>query len=237
MAEQQMDGGSAEGTATGANGSASGNQSDKQPSFDAAKLQQTLDALNNGFQTLEARVNGLQSVKDKDKKELSDLKGRIAEYEQLKERLGPEGAMEQIELRDQLAQMNQTLSQLSGSVSTPTPGNGQGGAVNATQAFAEMELDFKDPRVQTALTKSYSNQDEAELAAFKLRKQIQTSPSPSPAQGASLQGKPPVAENVEAMTAKYKTDMLAARGKESQLTKIREQAIKDGVPVWTIDFS
>ena len=235
MAEQQMDGGSAEGTATGANGSASGNQSDKQPSFDAAKLQQTLDALNSNVTTLQARVDGLQGKKDK---QISGLEGKIAEYETLVEKLGSkEGALQQLALQDQLAQMSDTLNELKGSASTPTPGNGQGGAVNATQAFAEMELDFKDPRVQTALTKSYSNQDEAELAAFKLRKQIQTSPSPSPAQGASLQGKPPVAENVEAMTAKYKTDMLAARGKESQLTKIREQAIKDGVPVWTIDFS
>ena len=234
MAEQQVDGGSAEGTATGANGSASDNQSDKQPSFDAAKLQSSIDALIGKVDELDARTNGLQSVKDKTTKEISGLKDQIAEYEKLKEKLGPDGALDQMELRQTLADIK---NQLSGSVSTPTPGNGQGGAVNATQAFAEMELDFKDPRVQTALTKSYSNQDEAELAAFKLRKQIQTSPSPSPAQGASLQGKPPAAENVEAMTAKYKTDMLAARGKESQLTKIREQAIKDGVPVWTIDFS
>ena len=235
MAEQQVDGGSAEGTATGANGSASGNQSDKQPSFDAAKLQQTLDALNSNVTTLQARVDGLQGKKDK---QISGLEGKIAEYETLVEKLGSkEGALQQLALQDQLAQMSDTLNELKGSASTPTPGNGQGGAVNATQAFAEMELDFKDPRVQTALTKSYSNQDEAELAAFKLRKQLQSAPAPTPAQGASLQGKPPVAENVEAMTAKYKTDMLAARGKESQLTKIREQAIKDGVPVWTIDFS
>lgn len=157
MAETQVDGGSDEGTATNANGGASQNQSVQQPSFDAAKLQESLDALNDGFKTLEARVNGLQSVKDKDKQELSGLKAKIAEYEQLKERFGEDGALEQIEMRDTLQRMNETLQKLQGSTSTPSPGTGASGAGTLAQVIRDNKLDANDPAVAKILAENQGN--------------------------------------------------------------------------------
>lgn len=238
MTDKQVDGGSVEGTVTDANGNASENQSVQQPSLDAVKLQERLDALVSGFSTLESRINGLQSVKDKDKKEISSLKSKIAEYEQLKERFGADGAVEQIELRDTLSEMKDQLSKLTGSVSTPSGGNGQGGAVDAAKVFDEMGLDRKDPLVNTVLAGLQGkDKDAIELAGYRLQRQIQSSPSPTQAQGASIQGKPAAPENVEALTEEYKQKMQAARGNRSEIQRLRSAYKEKGVDIYAQDFS
>lgn len=235
MAEEQVDGGQPDGTTQAASAGASSQGGVQQPSLDVAELQKTFDAFGKQIETLTARVNGLQGEKDK---RISGLEGKIVEYESLVERLGSkESALAQMQLQEQLASMNQALQELKGSASTLSPGTAQGGAVNAAQAFVEMGLDLKDPRVAVALNKQYPNEDAAIAAAYKLSKQIQSGPAPSEAQGAALQGKTPAPNDVEALTDEYKKNMLAARGNERELTRIREEAIKQGVPVWSIDFS
>jgi hypothetical protein len=232
MAENQVDGGSGEGTATNANGGASGNQSVQQPSFDATKLQSSIDALIEKVGELEARTNGLQSVKDKTNKEVSGLKAKIAEYEQLKERFGADGAIEQIELKQTLEEIK---NQLSNSVQAQTSGTSADETVDVAQAFAG--FDASDPRVAVAMSKKFASQEAAEFAAFKLSKQLNNSPTPSAAQAASDPGKPAAKQDVEGLTAEYKEKMLAARGNEKMLDSIRATYFKQGVPVYEIDFS
>lgn len=187
MTDNQMDGGSADGTATDANGGASENQSDKHPSFDAAMLQEGFDAINKNIQTLQSRVDGLQGQKDK---KISGLEGKIAEYENLVERTGSkEGAIAQMNLQEQLSEMNSALQELRGSASTPTPGNGQGGAVNAANVVLEYGLDPKDPQLATIVNGKYQSSDEVELAVARYIKAQQKAPSPTPAQELAETGK------------------------------------------------
>jgi hypothetical protein len=233
MAEKQVDGGSAEGTATNANGGASENQSVQQPSFDAAKLQEVLDAVG----TLSKRVDGLQSVKDKQASELTGLKAQIAEYKELEKRLGPDGAIEQMELKQTLNQMNQTLEQLQkGSVSTQPTGTGESGAVDAAQAIRDFGLDMNDPKVALLASKQYKNQDEVDLAIAKHIRAKKSAPSPTPAQQPADAGQP-VKEGAEEATTEYINNVKAARGNPQKVRALREQAIKAGVKVWEIDFS
>ena len=233
MAEHDMDGGSAEGTDTNANGAASGNQSDKQPSFDAAKLQSSIDALMTEVGELKARTNGLQSVKDKTTNEVSGLKAKIAEYEQLKEKFGADGALDQMELKQTLLDIK---AQLSGSVSPEPAGSGVGGTVNAAQVFSSKGLDVNDPRVAVALNKTYSNATDAELAAYKLKESIQSSPSPTPAQSATPLGSAPVAPDASALKQSYIQEVTAARGNKSLIRGIQQKYQQQGLDPGSVDF-
>lgn len=237
MTENQMDGGSQEGTAANANGGASSQQSVQQPSFDATKLQESLDALTTGFKTLEKRVNGLQGVKDQTKEELSGLKSRIAEYEQLKARFGADGAVEQLELRDTLAQMNQTLEQLKGSTSTPAPGAGASGAVDAAKVVAtDYGLDPKDPGNAILVNGHYPNMDALDLAVARHIKAQRQAPNPTQAQAPAPTGGQPPAKDVEALTTEYIQKMQAARGKPTEIRALREEYLKRGVKTWEVTF-
>ena len=197
MADTQVDGDQTDGTTQNANSGLSEGNGDKQLSFDAAKLQSTLDALASKVGELDARYKTLQGEKDKGVKhalnEVSDLRSQIAEYKELEKRLGSEGAMEQIEIKQTLAQMNQTLEQLQkGSASTQTTGTSASGAADTAKAFAGVfsEEELKDPRVAAGMAKQHKTVEEAELAAYRLQRQLASSPSPKDAQGAALQGKP-----------------------------------------------
>ena len=208
--------------------------------IDAAKLQADLESLTQSVAGLSKAVSTMQSGKDRAVKdvrqEVGELRTLFGDYEKLKERFGADGAMEQLELRQTLSDIQGQLSKLSGSPSTQSLDTGAGGAVNAAKTFAELGLDLKNSFVVDALGKQYASAEDAELAAYRLQRQIQQSPNPSDTQDPAIQGNASKL-NVDALTQEYKKNMLAARGKESQLTKIREQAIKDGVPVWTVDFS
>lgn len=233
MAETQVDGGSDEGTAIVANNSASGTQGDKQPSFDAAKLQSSIDALIGKVDELDARTNGLQSVKDKTTKEISGLKNQIAEYEKLKEKLGPEGALDQMELRQTLDEIKNQLSQ---SVSTPSGGNGQGGVVNAAQAVRDAGLDMNDPQVALLATKQYESEAEVNAAIVGHLKAKRNAPNPTQAQALADTGAPAPKTDVEALTTEYKQKVQAARGNPREITNLREEYLQKGVKTWEVSF-
>lgn len=232
MAENDMDGGQTDGTAQAANLGASGEDGVQQPSFDAAKLQTTLDALVGKIGELEARTNGLQSVKDKTISEVSGLKAKIAEYEQLKERFGADGAVEQLELKQDLSEIKAQLSKLG---STQVPSTDAGSAVSVAKAFENAGLDMKDPRVLVAMQNRYENSEKAELAAYRLKKALDSTPAPTPAQSAALQGESRKAD-VDTLTQEYITKMQAARGKPTEVKALMNQYKELGVPIGEVVF-
>ena len=67
-------------------------------------------------------------------------------------------------------------------------GNQNGQQQSVSSVFEKYGLDVKDPRVAPALTKQYASLAEAEVAALKLFHQIQTSPTPTPAQTPAMPG-------------------------------------------------
>ena len=231
MTESQMDGGHNLGTDANANGSPSDNSGVQQPSFDSTELQKILDAVG----TLSKRVDGLQSVKDKQAAELTGLKGQIAEYEKLKEKLGPEGALEQMELKRTLSEMKESLSKLT-QVSGNTPGTGANGAVNVAQVIEEYGLDRNDPEVALLANNRYSSKLEVEAAIARYHKAKQAAPNPTPAQQPAAPGGKTTNLNSGELVAEYKRQMLAARGKPRELSSIREEFLQKGVNVHEVNF-
>ena len=245
MAQNDMDGGSDNGTDVIADNIASETQSDKQPSFDAAKLQTSIDALIGKVGELEARTNGLQSVKDKTSATVSDLKARIAEYEQLKERLGPDGALNQMEQRQNFAseqnELRQTLAeikqQLSGSVSTQLVGNEASGTMNAAKAIEELssrDLNANDPEF-IKLVNAGLTQDK--LNAYIVNKTRPQSPAsiagavPEPARGGAQKTNP------GEMKAEYIQEVQNARGNRNAIKAIQERYKELGFDPGSVGFS
>ena len=234
MANENLESGQAEGSEGTTNSDASQGSGDKQASTFSAE--QVLEQLR---ETIKEEVGkATQSTKDK---RFSEIEKKLGDFQPVLERFKDLVTPEQLKQIQKDLEFEDLKQRVYGEKQTSEPvsaGNTQAPAVDAAKLFDEMGLDRKDPLVNTVLAGLQGkDKDAVELAGYRLANKIQSSPAPTPAQGASLQGKPPVSQDVEARTTQYKTDMLAARGNESQLTRIREQAIKDGVPVWTIDFS
>lgn len=179
------------------------------------------DKQDNAFREFMAEYRKQQ------KKGLSDTEAEIAAQEVIDERT-------KTSKRDQIidALADRFLNE-----NTPqSPGTGAGGAVNAAQAFAEAGFDLKDPRVSKAMAKDYKDQDALDLATYRLRDQIQSGPGPTPAQGAAIQGKPPVAPDVAGLTQEYINEVAAARGNKSLIKGIQQKYQKLGVNVGNVDF-
>jgi len=235
MAETQVDGGSAEGTATDANGGASNQQSVQQPSFDAAQLQQSLDALNAGFETLNKRVDGLQGKKDS---QISDLKKQITEYEALKEKFGADGAIDQLELKNTLQSMQEQLSKIVTPVSTQSPGTGASGAGALAQVIRDNQLDANDPAVAKILADNKGNDVAAALAIGRYAASSASKPTGDPSALTSMNTGSGVSEkDVTALTNEYQEKMRAARGNRTEIKRLRTEYQEKGVDIYGIDFT
>jgi len=237
MTENQMDSGEPVGTP---------NQqaSDSDSSKDAAKLQSTLETVLKRVEEIDKAYKTFQSGKDRganeSKKaidEVTELKRKIAEIEKLKKSgLDEDGAIEELSFRDDIRTLKDQLSKL-GTAQTQTAGNGEGLAVDVAKVFGERGLDLKDPQVALVANMKYASPQEAELAAYKLRDRLASTPTHNPAQDVSIVGKQTSPQTVDALTKQYQSDMIANRGKPDALRKVKEQAVKNGVPVDSVSFT
>lgn len=189
------------------------------------------------FDNLTKELRGLQSRQDKAENSFQE---RLAKLDQLQgQGLSREQALAKMEAEDAdvswrknlETRLEQIASQL-GSGGTQTNRQQQ-----VADVFANVGLDPKDPRVAPFLVKEYQSPEAMELAAYRLHKELTQTPTPTAAQGASLQSKPESRADVAELTQKYQNDMLAARGKPSELKRIKEEARKNGVPVDSIVFA
>lgn len=185
-------------------------------------------------------VRGLQSRQDKAENSfteqlarLKNLTGQGLTEEQALARISAEDA--DVNWRKNLESKIDGLVAIVGSAGTQS--NNQ---QVVSDVFSEEGLDLKDPRVAPHLVKEYKSKDEMELAAARLRKQLAQTPSPTAAQGASLQGKPEVKQGVEELKRSYISEMRATpRGKAGEATRaaLREKFKGQGVPVHEIDLT
>jgi len=240
MANNDLDGGQTSGNNQDANPGSSNGDGVQQLSSVAQKLQQSLDTLTTKVGEIDARTRTLQGDKDKGVKraldEVSGLKARIAEYEQLKERFGADGAVEQLELKQTLADIQTQLSKLTGSVSTQAAGSGVGGAVDAAKVIGEYGLDPKDPQVGLLLGNRYESVEQVELAIARHIKTQRTAPSPTDAQVPADTSGVPQPKDAGALKAEYIRQVTAARGNKSIIKGLQARYSSLGVDVGNIDF-
>lgn len=234
MTDETLESNSGSGNAGSPNPSASpaGNGSSTS-TFDPQKMPEQLESYVS-----KAIEKALQSTKDKRisgiEKTLDDFKPVM---EQVKALLTPEQLREFNQIQRD-AEFEDLKRRVYGNTSTSTPaiGNQESAAVDVAKVFGERGLDLKDPQVALVANMKYASPQEAELAAYKLRDRLAATPTHNPAQDVSIVGKSTPPQNVDALTKQYQTDMIAARGKPDAIRQIKEQAMKNGVPVDSVTF-
>src|SRR5687767_14453150 len=157
MTINDVDSGQAAGTAGTPTPPSSSGAGDQQSSFDAAKLESTLEAIAKRLDEVDARSKSLQGDKDrgvnKTKKEVDELKRQIAEIDKLKKTgLTDENAIEEFTFREEVRSLREQLSKLN-PVSPQAAGNGASGAVEQAKVISELQLDANSPDVISILAK------------------------------------------------------------------------------------
>ena len=242
MADQNRDSDLDTGVQGTQNPDASQDLGDKRGSeFDAAQVQADLETLTQSVQGLSKAVSTMQSGKDravKDvKREVGELRSLLGDYEQLKERLGPDGAIEQLELKQQLSDIQERLASLSNPSSVQVRGDEPPGAFDTAKAVEEIVGHGLDANAPDFIKMLKSGLTKEKLDAYIVdRTRLQ--PPASPAGGATepARGGVPPKENVETLTAEYQQKMVAAQGNPSLAKALKAEYAKKGVPVDSVVF-
>lgn len=235
-----LDSGNSNGTAGTPTPVSSEGKSDSSSSFDASKLQSAFDALTRKLDEVDARTKSLQGDKDravnKTKSEVDDLKRKIAEIEKLeKSGLDRDTALDEFSFREVVRDLKDQLGKLNPALPQPA-GNSAGTAADAAKVLSEFQLDGNDPEVVAQVLSKVTEVEQVRAAAQLALKRANPN-QPSPAAAGTLVGKPAPPPNVEELTKDYKKDMIAARGKPSELRAIKDKYIKLGVNIHEVDFS
>lgn len=224
MALNDLDSSQTDGTPASPNTGGSAGNGDSGGSFDASKLQTTIEALTKRLDEVDSRSKALQSDKDrgitKTKSEVEELKRKFAEIEKLKKSgLDEDTAFEELSFRDEIRAVREQLKSLS-PAQPSTAGNGAGAVADKAKVIADYGLDGNDPEVIAEIVgKNFNSQLEAENAALKLAyRRAKPTPSSVAASTAVVGSTPQIQNEGELVTR------LAQLQKEP--TKNRE-AIKE----------
>jgi hypothetical protein len=193
----------------------------EQASIDAVKLQGTLETLTKRLDEIEKGYRTFQGERDKGtkdlKREVGELRSVLGDYEKLKAKgLDLDEAVEQIELKQSMAEIKQILS---GSLPAKTiAGSVGGGATESARVVKDLGLDAADPEVVALLGRNLPTVELA-IEAGKMLAHKATLPNPTEAQRAALKGSAPTgarsAEVVEAeLVAERRIDPFSKKRKE-----------------------
>jgi hypothetical protein len=180
MTKHESDSDLPEGTAENTNSASSQAGGDKQSSFDATKLQSTLEALSKKLDEVDKRSAALQGDKDrgvnKANSEVEALKKKIAELEKYRKAgYDDDSALEEMSFRETIHEVKSQLAELK-SVSA---GNG---AVDVAKVVSDFGLSKDDPAVVAFLaSRSFESVEKAEVAIAKFVKGQTNKPIPSEA--------------------------------------------------------
>jgi len=231
MTDEILESGQGEGSEGTTNSNASQSTGDKRPSqFSAEELLKQLEPL------IERKV---QSVKDRRFDEQGKRLDELSQFQPVLERFRDLVSPEQLKEIQKDLEFEDLKRRVYGDgqpSAEQSTGNTPPPAVNAAKTFVELGLDVTDPVVAVELQKSYANENDAIAAAWKLSKKLASSPAPTQAQGAALQGGTPAEKDVEALTAEYQTEMANAQGNPSLARSIKAEYAKKGVPVDAVVF-
>ena len=199
--------------------------------------EQMLASFAKKLDEIDARTRSLQGDKDRGVKKVEgELRKVLGEYEALKERLGPDGAVEQLELREQLSAIQAQLSGLGGTPSPQATGTSASGALDTAKAIEELAargLDANSPDFIKVLKSGLSEEKLNSYIVSKTRPQPQASPAGAiqpPATGGAE------SPSSEALTAEYQQKMVAAQGDPSLARSLKAEYAKKGVPVDSVVF-
>jgi len=195
--------------------------------------------VDEALKPIKGDISGLYSRQDKDRNELGEF---MAEFKKQKGKglddeaaeIAAQNVFKEREEREQERAWREAVSRKLGLVSNADAGNEGNGANETAKVFDEYGISPNDADAVPLL--SLQGKD-LELALSKLAlKRAKQQRDPSEA-GSINNQKPTQSNDVAALTNNYIKDMKAARGRPSELKRIREEARKNGVDVYNIDFS
>ena len=171
---------------------------------------------------------------------IESLEEAISQYVSLTGSTVNAEALNKMQEKQSLADMRAELEALKGgTMVAPSAGAGEKSWAEKQQAILDNAgIDKNDPRIVELLRASGSKQEfiaNLEEKSFAWKKADVSKPQPSA--GTVAQTIPSVPSGDGTYTKdKYKTDMLAARGKPNELARIKAAAKADGVDVDNIGF-
>ena len=222
------------------------------PQISGKPAGQPLDQAGGSSVTLKAVEELLdrkfQSMKDtrlgKMESKLDDLEGAVGRYEALQSQgMSKDQALSQMQGDKELGDMkSQLASLLEGKVPEASPGGGEKDwKKRRASILSDAGIKSDDPRVVDMLRKENFDSHDGYVEALQKRANewsFADAKKPQPSAGSVAQTIPSVPAGSGDYTAeKYKTNMLAAQGKPSELRRIKEAARKDGVDVDNIGFT
>jgi len=205
---------------------------------------QPLDQAGDSAVTLKAVEELLdrkfQSMKDtrlgKLETKLTDLEGAVRRYESLQDQgLSKEQALTQMQGDKELGDIkDQLASLLAGNVVVPSPGGGEKPWGERQQAILkDAGVQPDDARLTEFLkANTFESHDEyieaLDAEAFLWKQANAQKPQPSATSVANVVPSVPTGSD-DYTTDKYVEDMIAARGKKSEIAAIKAKAIADGL--------
>ena len=241
MADNDLDSGQSAGTSASPNADGSQGKGDSSGSFDAAKLQSTIEALTRKLDEVDQRSKALQGDKDRGvdqaRKEVSELKRKIAEIEKLKKAgLDEDGAIEEHAFREDIRAVKEQLSKLV-PAQVESAGNGANPTDEAARLFKEYGVDANDPAATRFLSLK-GDALEAAVAGYAF-KQSKVAPPDSSTASSITGSPPPAAPGVEKLTEDYKKEMRASVGSANAAKResLKAKYSKLGVDIYNIDFT
>lgn len=167
-----------------------------QPIGDVTQL---LSALEGKFverfssleKNLTSQLSGLQKVQGEIDRSRNAFQEQLARLEQYEKRgLSRQEALSEMEADDESNKRYMTLEQRLAEIAARLESGGtqSNRQQQVAEVFASKGLDPKDPRIAPFLVKDYSSPEAMELAAYRLREELASTPNPTLAQQASLTG-------------------------------------------------
>ena len=174
---------------------------------------------------------------------LTDLEGAIAKYDNLIDSgMSKPQALAQMQGDKQIEDLVSEVASLkSGNVDVPSPGGGEQTWENQEATILERDgISKEDDRLFELLkSNTYASHDEyvkdLNEKAFTWRQEDAKKPVPSDSTIAQIIPSVPTGDGKYSEET-YKEAVVAARGKPEEITKIRDQALADGVDVYNISF-
>ena len=212
--------------------------SEKGDELSSGGAEQMLATFAKKLDEIDARTRALQGDKDRGiKKVEGDLRKMLGDYEGLKERLGPDGAVEQLELRQQLSAIQEQLSGLGASPSPQATGGSVSGVFDTAKAIEELTARGLDANSPDFIKVVKSGLSVDKLNAYIVSK---TRPQPEASPGGAIQ--PPATGGAEkpsdaALTAEYIKKVVDAHGNKSLIKGLKQEYEAKGVPVNSVNFS
>lgn len=200
---------------------------------------QVLLKLQKDLELTRSELKGLQGRQDKETSEVQRFMGEVKK--RMSQGMSLEQAEQSITAEQQAAQKDDLLFKIARKVgvldespSTPA-GNGQPMANDKASTLQQYGLDANDADVAEAI-RGKSDPLEIKLAALEVAYKRATKPVADVSASPAVQGRPSPPASVDALTAEYQKEMIAARGNRTAIVETRQKYKKLGVPVDSVVF-